>query len=136
MNAEPHEDLRTLLDQAILLLNTRGAEAAHASEQLSALKCRLAEGQFNLAVLGQFKRGKSTLLNVPLGEEILPTAVVPLTAIPTFIRHGDFLKAHNSTMQTSARLTRLMVWRGICSISIPLRHRSAKPRQPAWRGVR
>jgi GTP-binding protein EngB required for normal cell division len=93
MNAEPHEDLRALLDQAILLLNTRGAEAAHASEQLSALKCRLAEGHFHLAVLGQFKRGKSTLLNALLGREILPTGVVPLTAIPTFIRHGDFLRA-------------------------------------------
>jgi GTPase SAR1 family protein len=39
--------------------------------------------------LGQFKRGKSTLLNALLGEPLLPTAVVPLTAIPTFIRLGD-----------------------------------------------
>jgi hypothetical protein len=38
---------------------------------------RLARGRFHLAVLGQFKRGKSTLLNALLGEAVLPTAVVP-----------------------------------------------------------
>ncbi|HAE38698.1 MAG TPA: Dynamin family protein [Candidatus Riflebacteria bacterium] len=49
------------------------------------LQVRLSEGRFHLAVLGQFKRGKSTFLNALLGEEILPTSVIPLTAIPTFI---------------------------------------------------
>lgn len=36
-------------------------------------------------MLGQFKRGKSTFLNALLGEPLLSTGVVPLTAIPTFI---------------------------------------------------
>lgn len=49
---------------------------------------RLTEGRFHLAVLGQFKRGKSTLLNALLGEALLPTAVIPLTAIPTYVRFG------------------------------------------------
>jgi hypothetical protein len=39
-------------------------------------------------VLGQFKRGKSTLLNALLGMPLLPTGVVPVTAIPTFIAAG------------------------------------------------
>ncbi|HEX9867414.1 MAG TPA: dynamin family protein [Candidatus Tectomicrobia bacterium] len=39
-------------------------------------------------VLGQFKRGKSTLLNALLGADLLPTAVVPLTSIVTIIHHG------------------------------------------------
>lgn len=43
---------------------------------------------FHLAVLGQFKRGKSTLVNALLGRPLLPAAVLPLTAIPTFIRRG------------------------------------------------
>jgi len=55
---------------------------------LTTLRERLAEGRFHLAVLGQFKRGKSTLLNALLGEEILPSSVIPLTAIPTFVRGG------------------------------------------------
>jgi len=56
---------------------------------ITTLRERLAEGRLHLAVLGQFKRGKSTLLNALLGEEILPSSVIPLTAIPTFIRGGE-----------------------------------------------
>ncbi len=55
-------------------------------KSLHALLERLMEERFHLAVLGQFKRGKSTFLNALLGEHILPSSVVPLTAIPTFIR--------------------------------------------------
>lgn len=57
------------------------------------LQERLAEGRFHLAVLGQFKRGKSTLLNALLGEALLPTAVIPLTAIPTYVRFGSVRSA-------------------------------------------
>ncbi len=39
-------------------------------------------------MLGQFKRGKSTLLNALLGAPVLPTGVTPVTAIPTFIKAG------------------------------------------------
>lgn len=57
--------------------------------RLTELRERLQEGRFHLAVLGQFKRGKSTLLNALLGESLLPTSVVPLTAIPTFLHAGN-----------------------------------------------
>jgi GTP-binding protein EngB required for normal cell division len=50
---------------------------------------RVAEGRFYAACVGQFKRGKSTLLNALTGHSVLPTAVVPVTAVPTVIRHGD-----------------------------------------------
>src|SRR6266496_5957573 len=53
-----------------------------------ALADKLATEQFNLVVLGQFKRGKSTLINALLGADLLPTAVVPLTSIVTIIQHG------------------------------------------------
>jgi len=86
--AEPRA-LRTLLDEAAAILETVGPEFGHAREHLVALRERLDEGRFHLAVLGQFKRGKSTLLNALLGEPVLPTSVVPLTAIPTFVRAGD-----------------------------------------------
>ncbi len=48
----------------------------------------MAEERLQLAVLGQFKRGKSTLLNALLGAELLPAGVIPLTSIPTFISWG------------------------------------------------
>jgi GTP-binding protein EngB required for normal cell division len=52
---------------------------------LAALRERLVEERLQVAVLGQFKRGKSTFLNALVGEDVLPTGVVPLTAIATFI---------------------------------------------------
>lgn len=53
-----------------------------------ALADKLATEQFNLVVLGQFKRGKSTLINALLGADLLPTAVVPLTSIVTILQYG------------------------------------------------
>ena len=59
---------------------------------LNELSHRFSEGRFHLAVLGQFKRGKSTLLNALIGESILPVGVVPLTAASTFIQFGETAK--------------------------------------------
>jgi GTPase SAR1 family protein len=44
---------------------------------------------FNLVVLGQFKRGKTSLINALLGSEILPTGIVPLTSIATVLKYGE-----------------------------------------------
>ncbi|HPC55855.1 MAG TPA: dynamin family protein [Methanolinea sp.] len=81
-------DLSSLLGRAISILHDLGPAMEPQERALSGLRDRLSEGRFQLAVLGQFKRGKSTLLNALLGEDILPSSVIPLTAIPTFIRHG------------------------------------------------
>ena len=54
---------------------------------------RIAEGRFYVACVGQFKRGKSTLLNALIGEPILPSGVVPVTAVPTILRFGETLGA-------------------------------------------
>jgi hypothetical protein len=56
--------------------------------RLAELLTRLRESRLQVAVLGQFKRGKSSFLNALLGAEVLPTAVLPLTSIPIFIRAG------------------------------------------------
>ena len=49
---------------------------------------RLESFESNLVILGQFKRGKSTLANCFLGKDILPHAAVPLTALITEVRYG------------------------------------------------
>ncbi len=41
-----------------------------------------------IVVLGEFKRGKSTFINALLGDNILPTAVIPLTSVITKILYG------------------------------------------------
>ena len=50
---------------------------------------RVSEGRFYVACVGQFKRGKSSLLNALIGYPILPAGVIPVTTVPTVIRHGD-----------------------------------------------
>jgi len=85
--------LGELFDEALSILGTAGPEFKLCSDAITELKTRFTEERFHLAVLGQFKRGKSTLLNALLGEAILPSSVVPLTAIPTFIRAGETRRA-------------------------------------------
>ncbi|MGC9152007.1 MAG: dynamin family protein [Microbacter sp.] len=48
----------------------------------------------NIAVLGQFKTGKSSLINSLLDSDILPVGVVPLTAIVTQVIFGDEASIH------------------------------------------
>ncbi len=62
------------------------------SKSLSETRTKLEEEAFNLVVLGQFKRGKSTFINALLGESILPTAIMPLTSVVTILRYGPKLK--------------------------------------------
>ncbi len=53
--------------------------------RLRTLRRRFEHERLQLAVLGQFKRGKSTFINALLGAAVLPTGVIPLTAVATFI---------------------------------------------------
>jgi len=81
-------DLAGLLDRAAECLADLGATSSPIARRLRDLRDRLTEGRLQLAVLGQFKRGKSTFLNALLGAPLLPTGVIPLTAVPTFIAWG------------------------------------------------
>ncbi len=56
------------------------------------LREKLVSSTFNLVVLGQFKRGKTSLINALLGSDILPVAVVPLTSIATVLKYGETLR--------------------------------------------
>jgi len=57
--------------------------------ELAALAERAGANRFNLVAVGEFKRGKSSLLNALIGAEVLPMGVVPLTAIATVLEYGD-----------------------------------------------
>ncbi|RMG60686.1 MAG: Dynamin family protein [Deltaproteobacteria bacterium] len=83
------EELKEVARQGINLLSLFDRDLDTPRKMLSSLLSRLDEERFHLAVLGQFKRGKSTFLNAIVGENILPSSVVPLTAIPTSLRKGD-----------------------------------------------
>lgn len=65
-----------------LLQQLRGTE--------NRVRARL-EGDFTLAVIGDFKRGKSTLVNALLGTKIATTNVTPETVTINEIQHGPEL---------------------------------------------
>jgi len=67
--------------------------AEHVSADARSVAERVAEGRFYVACVGQFKRGKSTLMNALIGAAIVPTGVIPVTTVPTVIRHGDHPRA-------------------------------------------
>ena len=64
-----------------------------AVQMLTEVKEKLAAQVFTLVVLGEFKRGKSTLINALLGTNLLPTGILPLTSVPTVIRYGPVQRA-------------------------------------------
>lgn len=49
-------------------------------ESISGVIKRLEEDSFSVAIIGEFNRGKSTLINALLGKPILPMDVLPTTA--------------------------------------------------------
>lgn len=55
---------------------------------LAELERRLREDRLRVLVVGEAKRGKSTLVNRLVGREILPTGVVPVTSVATTLSHG------------------------------------------------
>jgi GTP-binding protein EngB required for normal cell division len=63
--------------------------AQEATERCQTLLVQLAEDRFNLVVVGQFKRGKSTLMNALLGRNLLPTGLLPLTSAITTLCYGS-----------------------------------------------
>ena len=58
------------------------------ADEINNLITKLAEDRFILAVLGQFKRGKSSLMNAIIGRQLLPVGVLPLTSVITTLKYG------------------------------------------------
>src|SRR5580658_5798099 len=72
----------------LLRMEDCGAGNGGLREKLLSLERKLASNQLHLAVLGQMKRGKSSFINALIGAEILPTGVLPVTAVITEIKYG------------------------------------------------
>ncbi|MFO0794676.1 MAG: dynamin family protein [Candidatus Brocadiaceae bacterium] len=78
------EDVETLINE-----NTGATD-----NRLSMVREQLLSNYFNLVILGQFKRGKTTLINSLIGKEILPSSVVPLTSIVTILKFGNDIRCN------------------------------------------
>jgi hypothetical protein len=84
--------------RALLMAETLDRVAAIAQEQLGlpeearklqARAQQVRDDRFRVLVVGEFKRGKSTLLNALLGDDILPRKVAECTAVVTLIQYGE-----------------------------------------------
>lgn len=58
-------------------------------EILKEFNTRLLENVFRIIVIGEFKRGKSTLINALIGKNILPVGITPTTATLNILRYGQ-----------------------------------------------
>lgn len=75
------------------------------------LLARLADDRFTVVFAGRFNRGKSSLMNALLGMDRLPTGVVPLTSVITYVRYGTgervLLDYQGSRLRGEAKLQEL-----------------------------
>lgn len=72
-------------------------------EEINEIEQRLAEKKFRVAVVGEFNRGKSSLINVLLGSKILPEDVLATTATINRVTYGERPKAYLILNGTSGK---------------------------------
>jgi GTP-binding protein EngB required for normal cell division len=64
------------------------------NRQIDACKTLFVESPFiDVAILGQFKAGKSSFINNLIGKDVLPVGVIPVTTVITRLRYGPNEKA-------------------------------------------
>ena len=85
------EALGQLIDRALVV--TKGADRKDLTDRLTNTQRRLADPSVRVLVVGEFKQGKSLLVNALLGTDICPIDDDVATSVPTVIRYGDEMSA-------------------------------------------
>lgn len=67
-------NLKTLLELS------EGVQLPNTADSIKETIEKTSDEHFEVAIVGEFKRGKSTLINALLGQEVLPADVLPATA--------------------------------------------------------
>jgi GTP-binding protein EngB required for normal cell division len=83
---DPSPHLSRPVDEA--LEDAAELVSAERAVQARTLARRWRERVFVVLIAGEFKRGKSTLLNALAGLDLLPTGVLPVTTVPTRVQSG------------------------------------------------
>lgn len=68
---------------------TSGDQQGLSLKTLGTLRQKIQDSRLKILVAGQFKAGKSTMVNALLGEEVLPAYSTPCTAVITEIEYGE-----------------------------------------------
>ena len=61
----------------------------HTAKSIGETIEKVAKEHFEVAIVGEFKRGKSTLINAMLGQEVLPADVLPATATLNRVTYSE-----------------------------------------------
>jgi hypothetical protein len=80
---EDRQRLRKIITEVIAVSDGLKAASAPVMRKVDE---RVASDAFRVMVVGEFKRGKSTLINAMLGEKVLPAYARPATAVLTELR--------------------------------------------------
>lgn len=83
-----HKLLKKSLLKQLHSLNDLYEESGHKNDRLTDIINKLENNNFQIVVLGEFSRGKSTFINALLNENILPSSILPTTAVLTKIFYG------------------------------------------------
>jgi GTPase SAR1 family protein len=75
--------------QAVTKGGSGALDIAYLGKGLESEAEKLKSAKFRFLVIGDFNRGKSSVLNALLGQSLLPVGVTATTMIPTFIKYGD-----------------------------------------------
>ncbi len=92
---EKTDQIRKKLEENIVNISkiARRVGAKGTEDALAQQLDHVTKEDFTISVIGEFKRGKSTLINAILGEKILPSKVAPCTGLITEIKYGETKKA-------------------------------------------
>lgn len=95
------DNLLTIATDVVSL--AQGLNDQRAIDALKFLIDGLKGERFHIAVLGNFKRGKSTFINALIGTPVLPTGVIPVTSIITKLCYSNepIAVAHFNGKKTS-----------------------------------
>lgn len=80
---------RTAFDKAFPELENGRGDGRLSPDKIARVMERLKEEKLKILFAGQFKTGKSTLVNAMLGQEVLPADVMPCTAVITEIEYAE-----------------------------------------------
>ncbi|MBN3962987.1 dynamin family protein [Nostoc sp. NMS8] len=88
---ENRKQLETYSDQVSQIIkdcNQHSFLPSTLIEEIEEISQKIKAQRFRLAVIGEFSKGKSTLLNALLGEEIQPVRAIPCSGTVTVLKYG------------------------------------------------
>lgn len=86
---EEIKEILTLAEEALHNLDLVKEYCRPQWRMVQQLIDKLKRDEITVAVIGQFKRGKSLLSNVILDDPVMPVGIVPVTSAITTVRYGD-----------------------------------------------